>query len=150
MTRSNTPELVGHAAIYSGAPTPCIYPDLIMRLEVNAARSSVDFVHLFLQGRTAREFVRAKAKGTNTTMKKINQATVMNIPFPASTSLATQAAILARMTRLAVVHDRIKEGLAGSKGLSTKILTASITREFGQPLAPRPTNGHRDVRATTA
>src|SRR4030095_4289340 len=25
MTRSNTPELVGHVAIYDGSPTPCIY-----------------------------------------------------------------------------------------------------------------------------
>src|SRR5438094_874191 len=34
ITRSNTPELVGHAAIYSGEPSPCIYPDLMMRLSV--------------------------------------------------------------------------------------------------------------------
>lgn len=33
ITRSNTPELVGHVAIYNGIPAPCIYPDLMMRLD---------------------------------------------------------------------------------------------------------------------
>ena len=33
ITRSNTPELVGHVAIYNGTPSPCIYPDLMMRLD---------------------------------------------------------------------------------------------------------------------
>lgn len=39
ITRSNNPELVGHAAIYDGTPKPCIYPDLMMRLEMNPARA---------------------------------------------------------------------------------------------------------------
>jgi type I restriction enzyme S subunit len=40
ITRSNTPDLVGHAAIYNGSPTPCIYPDLMMRLEVDERKAS--------------------------------------------------------------------------------------------------------------
>jgi type I restriction enzyme S subunit len=49
MTRSNTPELVGHAAIYDGTPTPCIYPDLMMRLTINTERVDRRFVWYWLQ-----------------------------------------------------------------------------------------------------
>lgn len=54
ITRSNTPELVGHAAVYDGNPTPCIYPDLMMRLEVDKQRFLPEFIHYVLQSRTTR------------------------------------------------------------------------------------------------
>lgn len=44
MSRSNTPELVGHAAIYNGRPGPCIYPNLMMKPEVDQERAGVRFV----------------------------------------------------------------------------------------------------------
>lgn len=132
VTRSNTPELVGHAAIYSGSPSPCIYPDLMMRLTVNAARSSVDFVHLFLQGRTAREFIQRNAKGTSPTMKKINQGTVMSIPFPVSASLQRQGAAVDRLRALTAVHDRVMEQLKVAEARASHLLTSSVAAEFGQ------------------
>lgn len=44
MTRSNTERLVGHAAIYTGEPSPCIYPDLVMRLPVDRDVADTRFV----------------------------------------------------------------------------------------------------------
>ncbi len=132
VTRSNTPELVGHAAIYSGSPFPCIYPDLMMRLAVNPARASVEFVHLFLQGRISREFIRMNAKGTNPTMKKINQGTVMRIPFPVSASLEQQAAVVARLKGLTAVHDQALEQLKVAEARTGHLLTSSLTLEFGE------------------
>jgi hypothetical protein len=38
ITRSNTPELVGHVAIASGINEPTIYPDLIMRMNPSPDR----------------------------------------------------------------------------------------------------------------
>ncbi|HUR54407.1 MAG TPA: hypothetical protein VMZ71_09765, partial [Gemmataceae bacterium] len=64
ITRSNSPELVGHAAIYDGSPSPCIYPDLMMRLDLDPTRADKRFVLLFLQSRTARDHIDRHAKGT--------------------------------------------------------------------------------------
>jgi len=82
ITRSNTPDLVGHAAIYNGTPSPCIYPDLIMRVDVDDSYADRRFVWYWLQSPVVREFIGKEAKGTSPTMKKISQGTVMQIPFP--------------------------------------------------------------------
>jgi type I restriction enzyme S subunit len=90
ITRSNTPQLVGHAAIYSGEPNPCIYPDLMMRLAVDTTKADPAFVWYWLQTPLARRFIEVNAKGTSHTMKKISQGVVMDIPFPEHISLEEQ------------------------------------------------------------
>ena len=97
MTRSNTPELVGHAAIYTGEPAPCIYPDLVMRLPVNRQEADVRFVWYWLQSPLVRDFVRGCAKGTSSTMTKISQGTVHSIPFPSRMSAAEQRDLAANL-----------------------------------------------------
>jgi type I restriction enzyme S subunit len=97
ITRSNTPELVGHAAIYDGSPTPCIYPDLMMRLEVNKALADTRFVHRWLMSRPARDYIQTAATGTSPTMKKISQGTVMSIPFPTHLDVSEQRRIVANL-----------------------------------------------------
>lgn len=90
ISRSNTPELVGHAAIYSGEPQPCIYPDLLMRLNVDETRALKRFVWYWLRTKRVRGFLKAKAKGTSPTMKKISQGVVYAIPYPKDLSLDHQ------------------------------------------------------------
>lgn len=97
ITRSNTPELVGHAAIYNGQPSPCIYPDLMMRLEVDEGRVNKRFIHYLLRSRYARDFIKGNAKGTSPTMKKISQEVVMSIPFPEDLQLEDQHDIVAML-----------------------------------------------------
>ena len=84
ITRSNSLELVGHAAIYNGVPNPCIYPDLMMRLTVDEINVEKRFVHWWLRSAPVREYIQRSAKGTSPTMKKISQVIVKNIPFPSS------------------------------------------------------------------
>lgn len=94
ITRSNTPELVGHAAIYDGTPAHCIYPDLMMRLPINQELADVRFVHRWLMSRPVRDYIKARAKGTSPTMKKISQGVVMDIPFPSGLNLTVQRRIV--------------------------------------------------------
>jgi type I restriction enzyme S subunit len=108
MTRSNTPELVGHAAIYDGNPQPCIFPDLMMRLEVNAALASPHFVWRWLMSPVAREYVMANARGTSPTMKKISQGTVMDLPFPSKMPLPEQRRIVAELDALQAEVNAMK------------------------------------------
>jgi type I restriction enzyme, S subunit len=106
ISRSNTPDLVGHAAIYNGKPTPCIYSDLMMMLPIDAQRFNTQFVHYVLQTKKVREFIKSNAKGTSPTMKKISQGTVIAIPFPTDCSKPHQVAIVNRLNSLrTALHD---------------------------------------------
>ena len=108
ITRSNTPELVGHAAIYDGSPSPCIYPDLMMRLVIDAEQADKKFVHRWLKSAFVRDYISRSAKGTSPTMKKITQGTVMGIPFPSSLSLREQHLIVKQIDDLQAKVDTLK------------------------------------------
>jgi type I restriction enzyme S subunit len=107
ITRSNTPTLVGHAAVYSGQPSPCIYPDLMMRIPVDPEKADTRFVWYWLQAPQVRDFIERNAKGTSPTMKKISQGTVMAIPFP-KVSLQEQQQIVAELEGLQIKVDHLK------------------------------------------
>lgn len=125
ITRSNTPELVGHAAIYNGSPSPCIYPDLMMRLPLNLDQVDPTFVWYWLQSPPARDFVFEKAKGTSSTMKKISQGVVMAIPFPTHLNLPEQRCIVAELDRLQIELDSLK-ALQSETGTELRALMPSI------------------------
>lgn len=108
VTRSNTPELVGHAAIYDGMPVPCIYPDLMMKVPLDRDEVDARFVWLWLQTPLVREFIMREAKGTSPTMKKISQRTVMRVPFPTDLSLERQREVVARLDELQARLDGIE------------------------------------------
>jgi type I restriction enzyme S subunit len=100
MSRSNTLDLVGHAAIYSGDPSPCIYPDLLMRLNIDESRAHKRFVWYWLQTKQVRRFIESKAKGTSPTMKKISQGVVCAIPYPENIPLDTQRTKVSKLDSL--------------------------------------------------
>lgn len=134
VTRSNTPQLVGHAAIYSGEPQPCIYPDLMMRLDVDAERAETRFVWYWLQTPLVRDFIERNAKGTSPTMKKISQPVVMNIPFPENISLDQQRKVVeslnAMQERLRHMSDCERQATAGLEAMLPAILDRAFTGEL--------------------
>ena len=130
ITRSNTQELVGHAAIYDGEPTPCIFPDLMMRIRVDPERADTRFVWYWLQSGHAREFVQRSAQGTSPTMKKINQATVMNILFPAHLTVAKQVTIRNRLDRIQSLELRLRERLSRASQVASEIVPSTISNSF--------------------
>lgn len=107
ITRSNTLELVGHAAISDGLPDPCIYPDLIMRVPIDEKRVDKTFAWLWMQTPLVREFIMTNAKGTSPTMKKISQDLVQRIPFPVDLKLKRQRKIVISFTELVSRLKRI-------------------------------------------
>src|SRR5262249_17486960 len=100
ISRSNTPDLVGHAAIYDGTPSPCLSPDLLMLLRIETKRCDTRFGHSVLQSRIVRDFIKTHAKGTSPTMKKISQAIVLAIPFPVSCPKHRQVEIANRLDKI--------------------------------------------------
>lgn len=130
ITRSNTPDLVGHAAIYDGEPAPCIYPDLMMRLELQDSGPEARFVWYWLQSPIVREFIRQRAKGTSPTMKKISQATVMAIPFPDTVCPSEQRRIVAYLDGFQLQVDALKRLQAETAAELDALLPAILDRAF--------------------
>ena len=134
ITRSNTPEFVGHAAIYSGLPERCIYSDLMMRLPINERLAEKKFVLYWLQTPLAREFIESNAKGTSPTMKKISQGTVMRIPFPAEVPIGEQRRIVEYLDGLQANVDELKvfqaQTSAGLDALMPSILNKAFKGEL--------------------
>jgi type I restriction enzyme S subunit len=108
MTRSNTERLLGHAAIYSGVPYPCIYPDLMMRIPVDVTCADTRFVYYWLRTPVVRALIEAAGSGTSSTMKKITQADVMNLPFPTAVDVAEQRRIVQRLDDIVRALDEVR------------------------------------------
>jgi len=100
ITRSNTPELVGHVAVCSGLNEPIIYPDLIMKMMVDKDLADTRFIYYQLRSRKLREVIMNSAKGANPTMKKINKEVVQGLPMSLP-SLRKQREITSRIDALA-------------------------------------------------
>jgi type I restriction enzyme S subunit len=134
ITRSNTPELVGHAAIYSGVPENCVYPDLMMRLTIDEDVADKRFVWFWLQSPMVREFIRVNAKGTSPTMKKINQQTVMKIPFPLGVSLEEQRRIVDYLDTVEEKSQRLRSLQAQTGSELDALLPSILDKAFNGEL----------------
>lgn len=129
-TRSNTPDLVGHAAIYDGLPSPCIYPDLMMKLKVDCQKADPRFIWYWLQSATVREHIGGHAKGTSPTMKKISQDVVMGIPFPVGTPICDQRRIVAHLDSLQAKVEALKRLQADTAAELDALLPSVLDRAF--------------------
>ncbi|MGE4091003.1 MAG: restriction endonuclease subunit S [Candidatus Binatia bacterium] len=105
ISRSNTPDLVGHAAVYSGDPYPCIYPDLLMKMRAQPTKADPQFIVYWLQSREIRTYIAAHATGASSTMKKITQGDVSSLPFPI-VGMETQRRIVAHLN---AVEEEVRE-----------------------------------------
>jgi type I restriction enzyme S subunit len=130
ITRSNTPALVGHAAIYDGSPSPCIYPDLMMRLPLRLDMVDCNFVWRWLQTGLVRDYLMTKAKGTSPTMKKISQGVVAGIPFPIGVQLHEQHRIVEYLDGLQEKVDALKRLQAETSAELDALLPAILDKAF--------------------
>ena len=93
ISRSNTPQLVGHVAIASGINIPTIYPDLIMRMNPDPAQALTRFLWYQLRTQKLRIEIMGRAQGANPTMKKIDKEAVQTLPIKVP-SLETQRRVV--------------------------------------------------------
>lgn len=114
LTRSNTERLLGHAAIYTGEPSPCIYPDLMMRVPVNGALADTRFVYYWLRSPTVRTIIERAGSGTSSTMKKITQGDVMGLPFPTGLDIDEQRRVVVRLDEVVQAIDSLRSAQHGT------------------------------------
>ena len=122
--RGNTREYVGIAAYFSGASGVFLYPDLIMKVRLLDGLS-LPYVHLALVSPGARTYFSTKATGTQETMPKINQQTLLNTPVPLP-PLAEQHRIVAKVDELMAVCGRLEASLATGDDIRGRLLDVQI------------------------
>jgi type I restriction enzyme, S subunit len=99
LTRSNTPELVGHVAIASGITEPTIYPDLIMRMIPAPNRMLTKFLWYQMRTPALRREITGRAQGANPTMKKVGKSAVQTLPISAP-PIRVQEKVVEQLDRL--------------------------------------------------
>ena len=133
ITRSNTPDLVGHVAIASGIHEPTIYPDLIMRMNPAPERMMTEFLYYQMRSPALRKEITGRAQGANPTMKKISNKAVKTLPI-AVPSLSIQRAIVGTLNTLTAETQRLesiyRQQLAALTELKQSILHKAFTGEL--------------------
>ena len=119
--RSNSRELVGTSCIYYGDDNLFIYPDLMMRMQVqqNIKLAYIDYV---LKSPHVRNYFSKNASGTSDSMPKINQTIVCNtlIPLP---PLAEQKRIVAAIEKFMPLIEEYGKKETQLKAINEKIGT---------------------------
>ena len=133
ITRSNTPELVGHVAIASGIERPTVYPDLIMRMNPDPARAVTKFLYYHLRTPALREEITGRAQGANPTMKKISNGAVRTLPVLLP-SLDEQLRIVTQLDALTAETQRLarlyEQKLAALAALKKSLLHQAFSGEL--------------------
>lgn len=139
ITRSNTPDLVGHVSIYSGQPSPCIYPDLIMKIVLDPSKAYTPFVWHWMQTTIVRDYIKRSAKGTSPTMKKIAQGIVADTPFPTTISVSEQHLIVKELDAFQANVDAVKQLQDGTTAQLGALMPAILDSAFPSQSASKAT-----------
>ncbi len=124
ISRSNTLDKVGRAALYRGGLKNCSYPDLMMRFRVHEGKIFPDFLEEYLQSNIARRYFMRCAAGTSGGMVKITKSAVeklaINLP-----SLADQRSI-AEIAASSTAVIKKTDALIGAKERQFRWLQKSL------------------------
>ena len=128
--RANTPELVGSAALYDGEPGWAVFPDLLIRLRVDPALMTPQFLALALQTERCHRALRARAKGLAGSMPKVDQGAIAALDLPCP-SLEDQHRIVAeagsRVASVRALSDAALMAQRRSLALRRGVLDAAFS-----------------------
>jgi type I restriction enzyme S subunit len=128
--RSNTADLVGTTAIFTGPPATFIYPDLMMRLKFKD-RVAANWFWRYANSTAGRRFFTVVAAGSTGTMPKISGAKLREMPMPSppfreqeavADALSDADALIESLEQLIAKKRHLKQGaqhelLSGAKRL---------------------------------
>lgn len=126
--RGNTIEYVGVPALYRGKNKQFIYPDLMMRVRANS-RVLPEFLVLACANEDARQYLRDHATGSQGSMPKINQPTLMSLPLSVP-GLNEQAEVVRRVESLFALADSIESRLAEATAQVERTTQAILAKAF--------------------
>lgn len=131
--RSNTPELVGTAALFDGPLHWAIFPDLLIRVRVDETRADPSYLALVLRSTTTRRHFQRSAQGIAGSMPKISQPIVeaATIPLP---SLERQISIFRRLSDDLTIARRmaaeVERAAMRARTLRRSILAAAFSGQL--------------------
>jgi len=129
VSRSNTIDRVGRAAMYRGELDNCSYPDLMMRFRVKESVTHPHFFEQYLRSEKPLRYIRGAAAGTSGSMVKINQGTLEKLPvlLPPLPEQKKIAAILSSVDEaIQATQAVIDQTRRVKKGLLQDLLTRGI------------------------
>ena len=129
VSRGNTLQLVGRAAVFEGIPSPCAMPDLLIRVRTDPELADPRFVAGFFRSREAREYIEGHAKGTSPSMKKISQGILRSMPIPAI-SVTEQRRMIAHLDDLQAKVDVLKRLQGEAQAELDALLPSVLERAF--------------------
>lgn len=128
--RSNTPELVGSAALYDGPPDFAVFPDLLIRVRPKTELVLPEWVDLVLRAPSTRAYFRSVAQGLAGSMPKISQPKIAALPVPVP-ELGEQATLVAeadrRLSLIDAAERTIEKGLKQADQLRASLLSAAFS-----------------------
>ncbi|SFD15806.1 N-6 DNA methylase [Streptomyces aidingensis] len=126
LSRANTRELVGLAGIYRDVGSPCIYPDLMMRLSPDTRRCLPEFLELVLRSPSVRMAIQQSARGTNESMVKLNGTDVKRVLVPLPDMLAQRRIVAAHTAferRIAALQKQVEKLRETERGITEALLS---------------------------
>ena len=126
--RSNTPELVGTAALYTGRERFAVFPDLLIRVRPDE-RVRPRFLAYFLKADEARYYFRGKARGMAGSMPKIGQETIaaLDVPVPPlDVQDAVVEAVETQFSRLDAAVASLTRAKANARRARASVLKAAV------------------------
>ncbi len=129
VSRGNTIDLVGRAAVYEGEPSNCAMPDLLIRIRVQCDRINPHFLAVFFHSVEARKYIESQVSGTSSTMPKISQpklaAMPVNIP-----PLPEQRRIITYLNDLQAKVDLLKRLQAETQKELNALIPSILDKAF--------------------
>ena len=134
VSRSNTEELVGRAAVFPGSARPIVATDLIFRLRADPTRLLPEYLAIQLQAMQLEGYWRDRSSGASSTMKKLTHAQLNAalIPLP---PLDEQRRIAARLREQLAEIDRAKAALETQRKAIDALPAALLREMFGEAIA---------------
>ena len=132
--RSNTPELVGTAAMFNGDPGFAIFPDLLIRVRLDE-RIIPRFAELALQSPPLRRYFQSNAKGISGSMPKIDQRAIEEAPMPA-VDFTEQRRIVADVDRASTIIEAVAATVDVGIMRSSTLRQSILDRAFAGLLTP--------------
>ncbi len=136
--RANSLEHLGATAIYNGTERSFIYPDLMMRVRI-ADPSLRTYFWRYMNGRSARRWLKERATGTAGNMPKISGATLKELPVPVPPP-GERAVINRRIDRAFAAIDRLEQAGIETEARLAALDQSILAKAFRGELVPQDPN----------
>lgn len=146
--RANSMDFVGVSAIYNGAESEFIYPDLIMRVTITPKMDN-RYVQVALSSPFVRSYFRQNASGTSGSMPKINQHVVKSAPVPVP-PFAEQKRIMAKFDELIALCDQLEKQVREGDRLNEALMLSMVHHLVDGPVPPPSDSTPRSVSVNQA